>query len=151
MGSLRKRVFKTQTATGSQRFPLLTCRHTTTFILQSIFSSLETISIKIWETPLPWHVKCSLPVAVRVSKTPVLKLPNVFEPRTIPEVNSSHVYHREQIFSNVSVVAYRQVKKENNSLLVVFRGLRTFPVKPPTIKLTGAILRANAQKYRAKL
>ena len=29
---------------------------------------------KIWETPLPWHAKYSLPVIVRVSKTRVLKL-----------------------------------------------------------------------------
>ena len=34
------------------------------------------ISIKSWETPLSWHAKCSLPVAVRVSKKCVLKLPN---------------------------------------------------------------------------
>ena len=32
------------------------------------------INIKIWETPLSWHEKCSLPVAVRVSKTRVLNL-----------------------------------------------------------------------------
>ena len=34
------------------------------------------ISIKIWETLLSWHANCSLPVAVHVSKTRVLKLPN---------------------------------------------------------------------------
>ena len=34
--------------------------------------------IKIWETPLSWHAKYSLPVAVRVSKTRVLKLPVLF-------------------------------------------------------------------------
>ena len=34
------------------------------------------ISTKIWETPLSWHAKFSLPVAVRVSKTRVLNLPN---------------------------------------------------------------------------
>ena len=34
------------------------------------------ISIKIWETPLSWLAKCSFPVAARVSKTRVLKLPN---------------------------------------------------------------------------
>ena len=34
------------------------------------------ISIKIWDKPLSWHAKCSLPVAVRVLKTRVLKLPN---------------------------------------------------------------------------
>ena len=68
---LSMRIFETRTATGSQPFPLLTCRHTTTFILLSIFSPLEMISIKIWETPLSWHAKCSLPVAVRVLKTRV--------------------------------------------------------------------------------
>ena len=67
-------VFETRTATGSELFSLLTCFHTTTFTLLSIFSPLEMISTKIWETPPSWHVKCSLPVAVRVSKTRVFKL-----------------------------------------------------------------------------
>ena len=72
LGSLSTRVFETRTATGSELFFLLTCLHTTTFTLLSIFCSLEMISLKICETPLPWHAKCSLPVAVRVSKTRVL-------------------------------------------------------------------------------
>ena len=38
-------------------------------------SQLGMISIKSWETPLSWHTECSLPVAVRVSKMRVLKLP----------------------------------------------------------------------------
>ena len=75
------RIFETRTATGSQPFPLLTCRHTTTFIFLSIFSPLEMISIKIWETPLPWHAKCSLPVAVHVLKTRMLKRPTVTRPK----------------------------------------------------------------------
>ena len=75
LGSLSTRVFETRTATGSELFSLLTCLHTTTFTLLSIVYLLEMISIKICETPLPWHAKCSLPVAVRVSKTRVLKLP----------------------------------------------------------------------------
>ena len=33
------------------------------------------ISTKIWETPLSWQVKFSLPVAVHISKTHLLKLP----------------------------------------------------------------------------
>ena len=74
VGSLSSHVFETRTATGSELFSLLTYFHTTTFTLLSIFSPLEIISTKIWETPLSWHVKCSLPVAVRVSKTRVLKL-----------------------------------------------------------------------------
>ena len=52
LGSLSTRVFETRMATGSELFSLLTCLLTTTFILQSIFSHLEMISIKIWETPL---------------------------------------------------------------------------------------------------
>ena len=76
LGSLSTRVFETRTATGSELFSLLTCFHTTTFTLLSIFSPLQMISIKIWETPLSCHVKCSLPVSVRVSKTRVLKLAN---------------------------------------------------------------------------
>ena len=49
--------------TRSELFCLLTCLFTATFTLLSIFSPLEMISIKIWETPLSWHTKCSLPVA----------------------------------------------------------------------------------------
>ena len=75
LGSLS--VFETRTATGSELFSLLTCFHSTTFTLLSIFSPLEMISTKTWETPLSWHAKCSLPVAVRISKTPVLKFSNV--------------------------------------------------------------------------
>ena len=77
LGSLSTRVFKTRTATGSEPFPLLTCLHSTKFMLLSIFSPLEMISIVIWETPLSWHVKCSLLVAVRVLKTRVHKLSKV--------------------------------------------------------------------------
>ena len=75
IGSLSTRVFETRTATGSEPFSLLTCLHTTAFALPSIFSPLEMLGIKIWETPLSRHVKCPLPVDVRVSKTCVLKLP----------------------------------------------------------------------------
>ena len=72
------RVCETRTVTGSDLFSLLTCPHTTTFALLSIFSPLETSSIKIWETIRSWRAKCSFPVAVRVSKTRVLyKLPIV--------------------------------------------------------------------------
>ena len=74
LGSLSTHVFETRTATGSELFSLLTCLHTTTFILRSIFSPLEMIRVKMWEEPLSWHEKCFLPVAVRVSNTRVLKL-----------------------------------------------------------------------------
>ena len=83
LGSLSTHVFETRTAPGSALFSLLTCLHTTIFTLLSIFSPLEIISIKIWETPLSWHTKGSLPVAVRVPKTRVLKLPIDFEGREV--------------------------------------------------------------------
>ena len=87
LGSLSTHVFEPRTATGSALFSLLTCFHTTTFTLLSIFSPLEMISTKIWETPLSWHVKCSLPVAVRVSKTTrVLKLPLDCQPTRMARV-----------------------------------------------------------------
>ena len=63
-------------ANESEMFSLITCLHTTTFTLRSTFSPSGKISMKIWETALCCHAKCSLPVAVRVSKTCVLKLPN---------------------------------------------------------------------------
>ena len=75
LGSLSTRVFETRTATGSELFSLLTCLHTTTLTLPSIFSPLEMISIKMWETPLSWNTRCSLPIGGRVSKTRRLKLP----------------------------------------------------------------------------
>ena len=75
--SLSPRDFETRTANASEQFSLITCLHTTTFTLQSTFSSLAMISMKVWETPLSWHAKCPLPVAVFVSKTRVLKPPNV--------------------------------------------------------------------------
>ena len=77
IGSLSTNVFETRTATGSELISLLSRPHTTTFALLSIFSPLEMSSIKIWETIRSYYVKCSLPIAVRVSKSRVLKLPNI--------------------------------------------------------------------------
>ena len=77
--SLSTRIFETRTATGSELFSLLTCPRTTTFTSLNIFSPLEISSIKIWETRQTirsWHAKCSLLVAVRVSNTLMLKLPD---------------------------------------------------------------------------
>ena len=50
LGSLSMRVFETRTATGSELISFLTCPHTTTLTLLSLFSPLEMSSIKIWET-----------------------------------------------------------------------------------------------------
>ena len=69
LGSLSTCDFETRTASGSE---LVTRLHTITFTLLSTFSTLGMISAKIWETPMSWHGKCSLPVAVRVSKRRVL-------------------------------------------------------------------------------
>ena len=72
---LSTRVFETGTVTGSELFSLLTCPHTNTFALLSIFSPLIMSSMKSRRQCSPSHVKCFLPVAVRVSETRVLKLP----------------------------------------------------------------------------
>ena len=40
-----------RTATESELFCYLTCYHTTTFVLLSIFSLVETISLQIWGGP----------------------------------------------------------------------------------------------------
>ena len=76
IGNLSTRVFEMRTATGSELFSFLTCLQTTTFTSSSIFSPLEMISINLLGTPLSWDAKCSLPVAIRVSKRRELKLPN---------------------------------------------------------------------------
>ena len=72
LGSLSTRDFETRTASGSELFSLITPLHTITFTMLSTFSRLWMISIKMCETPLSWHMECSLPVAARVSKTRVL-------------------------------------------------------------------------------
>ena len=87
MACRARRVFRTfgkrapeailRTATGSELFSPKTCLHTATFTLLNIVFLLEMISVKIWETPLSWHATCSLPVAVRDSKTRALKLPSI--------------------------------------------------------------------------
>ena len=46
LGNLSTRVFETRTVAGSELLSLLTCPHTTTFTLLSIFSALEMSSIK---------------------------------------------------------------------------------------------------------
>ena len=48
---------------GKQKWAVfvLTCLLITTFISLSIFSLVETISLKIWEGPPFWCAKCSLP------------------------------------------------------------------------------------------
>ena len=68
----RARVFDSlstrRASIGSELFSSLVCLHTTIFILLSIFSIGETISLKMRERPLSWRAKCSLPVSVRGSK-----------------------------------------------------------------------------------
>ena len=75
LGSLSSCVFETRAVNESELSSLLICPHLTTFTLLSIVSPLKTSSIKIWETIRSHYEKFSLPVAVRVSKTRVLKLP----------------------------------------------------------------------------
>ena len=87
LGSLSMCDFRTRTASGSELFSLLTCLQATTFTLLSTFSPSGMVSMKIWETALSWHGKCSPSVAVRVSKRCVLKLPNIIQTVTYPDIN----------------------------------------------------------------
>ena len=47
LGSTAPEVFEPRTTTGSGMFSYLTCLHTATFILLTIFSLAETVSLKI--------------------------------------------------------------------------------------------------------
>ena len=74
--NLSTRDIETQTVSGTELFSFTARLHTITFTMLSTVSRFWMISIKMCETPLSWHTECSLPVAVRVSKTRVLKLPS---------------------------------------------------------------------------
>ena len=76
IGSLSKDVFERRTATGNETFSLFTRLGATTFVELCVFILIETIYLKIRAHPLRKNEKRPLPVAVRGSKTPLLKLPN---------------------------------------------------------------------------
>ena len=75
LGSLSKGVFERRTATGNETFSLFTRLGATIFVILSVFTLIETIYLKIRAHPLLKNEKRPLPVAVRRSKTPLLKLP----------------------------------------------------------------------------
>ena len=77
LGSLSKGVFERRTVTGNETFSLFTHLGATVFVVLSVFTGIEAIYLKIRAHPLPKNEKRPLPVAVRRSKTPLLKLPNV--------------------------------------------------------------------------
>ena len=91
--SLSTSDFETQMAKGSELFSLITRLYTSTFTMLSTFSRLGMISVKMWETPLCWHTECSLPVAVRVSKTRMPKVPQTksFIPPDLEDFKSENV------------------------------------------------------------
>ena len=75
LGSLSKGIFERRTATGNETFSLFACLGATTFVIVSVVTHIETIYLKIRAHPLPKNEKRPLPVAVRRSKMPFLKLP----------------------------------------------------------------------------
>ena len=75
MGSLSKDVFERRTSTGSEAFSLFICLGANKFVLLSVFSLIKTIYQRVSTKPLPNDAKSPLPVDVRRSKTPLLKLP----------------------------------------------------------------------------
>ena len=77
LGSLSKDVFERSTSTGSEAFSLFIYLDANKFVLLSFFSLIKTIYQRVSTKPLPNDAKSPLPVDVRRSKTPLLKLPNV--------------------------------------------------------------------------
>ena len=75
LGSLSKGVFERRTATGNETVSLFTRLGATTFVILSVVTRIETIYLEMRAHPLPKNEKRPLPVAVRRSKTPLLKLP----------------------------------------------------------------------------
>ena len=73
--SLSKDVFERRTSTGSEAFSLFICLGANKFVLLSFFSLIKTIYQRVSTKPLPNDAKSPLPVDVRRSKTPLLKLP----------------------------------------------------------------------------
>ena len=69
-------VFERRTSTGSEAFSLFICLGANKFVLPSFFSLIKTIYRRVSTKPLPNDAKSPLPVDVRRSKTPLLKLPN---------------------------------------------------------------------------
>ena len=61
-------ILEPQMATGSELVSYIIYLHITEFILLSIFSLVEAISLKIWERSLSWHARCSVPVSIHGSK-----------------------------------------------------------------------------------
>ena len=77
IGSLCRNVFERRTLTGSGPFSLLICLDATKFVLLSVFTLKETICPRICSKSRPKSAKTPLPVDVRRSKTPLLRLPFV--------------------------------------------------------------------------
>ena len=78
LGSLSKDVFERRTSTGSEAFSLFIYLGANKFVLLSFFSLVKTIYQRVSTKPLLNDAKRPLPVDVRRSKTPLLKLPNNF-------------------------------------------------------------------------
>ena len=77
IGTLSKDVFERRTSTGSEAFSLFICLDANKLVLLSFFSLLKTIYPRVSTKPLPNDAKSPLPVDVRLSKTLLLKLPNI--------------------------------------------------------------------------
>ena len=76
IGSLSEGVFERSTSTGSRAFYRLISVDATTFVSPCFVTLIQTICPKGLAITLPNNEKSPLPVDVRRSKTPLLKLPN---------------------------------------------------------------------------
>ena len=76
IGSLGSDVFQRRTSTESEPSLPLICLDAAKFVWLSVFTLIETICPRICSKSQPKSAKTPLPVDVRRSKTPLLKLPN---------------------------------------------------------------------------
>ena len=108
-------------------FPFNLFSHTT-FTLLTIFSSLQMISIKIWETTLSWHANWSLPVAANWGKCQWVKSPpaiNLLHERTqcIQAPNTTGTLSvresqqkRKNSYGNPDKILEKIIKRNNSRL-----------------------------------
>ena len=66
-------------APGSKLLSYLTCLHTTTYMLLSIFSLVETITLEIWEQPGPGMQNVDFWFPSVAQKCHVLKLSSIWK------------------------------------------------------------------------
>ena len=114
LGNLSKDVFERRKLTESEALPLFIRLDCNKFVLLSSFSLINTIYPRVSTKPLTNDATCLLPVHVRRSKMPLLKLPIItYSPpaKLIKScaINMSSRVHRRNSCYKVATSIYHQV------------------------------------------